>query len=142
MQGSASARLRLESQRCWKVNQPKELALVLETLEGIQQEFNRANGAKISLADLMVLAGSAAVEKAAQDTGVKVSVPFHPGRAAASQEQKDVEAFCALEPRSDGFRNYLRPGEKMAPEVLLVDRAYLLNLTAPEMTVLIGGLRC
>ena len=140
--GANGARLRLEPQRHWAVNQPKQLATVLETLEGVRREFNQAGGVKISLADLIVLAGSAAIEKAARDAGVEVTVPFHPGRTDAAQEQTDVESFQVLEPRADGFRNYLRPGEKMLPEVLLVDRAYLLDLTAAEMTVLIGGLRC
>ncbi|GAA2535525.1 catalase/peroxidase HPI [Winogradskya humida] len=139
--GANGARIRLEPQRSWAVNQPEQLATVLGTLEGIQQEFNAAGGAKISLADLIVLAGSAAVEKAAQDAGVKVTVPFHAGRTDATQEQTDVESFRVLEPRADGFRNYLRDGEKTQPETLLLDRAYMLNLTAPEMTVLIGGLR-
>ncbi len=139
--GANGARIRLEPQRGWEVNQPEQLAKVLDTLEGIQREFNDAAGAKISLADLIVLAGSAAIEKAARDAGVEVTVPFHPGRTDASQDQTDVESFRVLEPRADGFRNYLRPGEKLQPEVLLVDRAYLLNLTAPEMTVLVGGLR-
>jgi len=139
--GANGARVRLEPQRGWEVNQPEQLATVLTTLEGIQREFNAAGGTKISLADLIVLAGSAAVEKAARDAGFEVTVPFHPGRTDATQEQTDVESFQVLEPRADGFRNYLRPGEKAQPEVLLVDRAYMLNLTAPEMTVLIGGLR-
>jgi catalase-peroxidase len=139
--GANGARLRLEPQRSWEVNQPEQLASVLTTLEGVQREFNEAGGAKISLADLIVLAGSAAVEKAARDAGFDVTVPFHPGRTDASQEQTDVESFAVLEPRADGFRNYLRAGEKQQPEVLLVDRAYMLNLTAPEMTVLVGGLR-
>ncbi|WP_035282702.1 catalase/peroxidase HPI [Actinokineospora spheciospongiae] len=139
--GANGARIRLEPQRGWEVNQPEQLATVLETLEGIQREFNDAGGAKISLADLIVLAGSAAVEKAARDAGVETTVPFHPGRTDATQEQTDVESFSVLEPRADGFRNYLRPGEKLQPEVLLVERAYMLDLTAPEMTVLVGGLR-
>ena len=139
--GANGARIRLEPQRSWEVNQPEQLGAVLEQLEGIQREFNAAGGAKISLADLIVLAGSAAVEKAARDAGVEVTVPFRPGRTDATQEQTDVESFRVLEPRADGFRNYLRPGEKIQPEVLLVDRAYMLNLTAPEMTVLVGGLR-
>ncbi|MCG8920469.1 catalase/peroxidase HPI [Actinokineospora sp. PR83] len=139
--GANGARIRLEPQRNWEVNQPEQLATVLETLEGIQREFNDAGGAKISLADLIVLAGSAAVEKAARDAGVETTVPFHPGRTDATQEQTDVESFSVLEPRADGFRNYLRPGEKLQPEVLLVERAYMLDLTAPEMTVLVGGLR-
>ncbi|MBN6040221.1 catalase/peroxidase HPI [Amycolatopsis sp. 195334CR] len=139
--GANGARIRLEPQRGWEVNQPEQLATVLETLEGIQREFNGAGGAQISLADLIVLAGSAAVEKAARDGGYDVTVPFHPGRTDATQEQTDVESFAVLEPRADGFRNYLRQGEKLQPEVLLVDRAYMLDLTAPEMTVLLGGLR-
>ncbi len=139
--GANGARIRLEPQRSWAANQPEQLSAVLDTLEGIQREFNEAGGATISLADLIVLAGSAAVEKAAQDAGVTVTVPFHAGRADATQEETDVESFAVLEPRADGFRNYLRPGVKLQPEVLLVDRAYMLGLTAPEMTVLVGGLR-
>ncbi|NUO33895.1 MAG: catalase/peroxidase HPI [Dermatophilaceae bacterium] len=139
--GANGARIRLEPQRSWAVNQPEQLAGVLEKLEGIQKEFNEAGGAKVSLADLIVLAGSAAVEKAAKDAGVEVTVPFHAGRTDATQEQTDVDSFAVLEPRADGFRNYLRPGVKLQPEVLLVDRAYMLGLTAPEMTVLVGGLR-
>ncbi len=139
--GANGARIRLEPQRSWEVNEPSELASVLSTLEGIQREFNDSGGAKISLADLIVLAGSAAVEKAARDAGVEVTVPFHPGRTDATAEQTDVESFAVLEPRADGFRNYLRPGEKARPEELLLERAYLLDLTAPEMTALIGGLR-
>ncbi|MET3425496.1 catalase-peroxidase [Actinoplanes tereljensis] len=137
--GANGARIRLEPQRSWEVNEPA--AAVVTALEGIQQEFNAAGGAKISLADLIVLAGSAAVEKAASDAGVEVTVPFRAGRTDATQEQTDVESFSVLEPRADGFRNYLRPDEKTQPEVLLVDRAYMLNLTAPEATVLVGGLR-
>ncbi|MBM2614796.1 catalase/peroxidase HPI [Actinoplanes sp. LDG1-06] len=137
--GANGARIALEPQRSWEVN--AAAAPVVEKLKGIQQEFNAAGGAQISLADLIVLAGSAAVEKAAFDAGVKVTVPFHAGRTDATQEQTDVESFAVLEPRADGFRNYLRPGEKTQPEVLLIDRAYMLNLTAPEMTVLVGGLR-
>ena len=139
--GANGARIRLEPQRGWEVNQPEQLATVLDTLEGIRRKFNEAGGAKISIADLIVLAGSAAVEKAARDAGVEVSVPFHPGRTDATAEQTDTESFRVLEPRADGFRNYLRAGEKTQPEVLLIDRAYMLNLTAPEMTVLVGGLR-
>ncbi len=139
--GANGARIRLEPQRSWAVNQPEQLATVLETLEGVADEFNDGGGAKISLADLIVLAGTAAVEKAARDAGVEVTVPFHPGRTDASQEQTDVESFAVLEPRADGFRNYLRAGEKLQPETLLVERAYMLGLTAPEMTVLVGGLR-
>jgi catalase-peroxidase len=137
--GANGARLRLEPQRSWAVNEGT--AEVIAALEDIQQKFNATGGAKISLADLIVLAGSAAVEKAARAAGVEVTVPFRPGRTDASQEQTDVESFRVLEPRADAFRNYLRPGEKTQPEVLLVDRAYLLNLSAPEMTVLLGGLR-
>ncbi|MFC7493530.1 MULTISPECIES: catalase/peroxidase HPI [unclassified Nocardioides] len=139
--GANGARIRLEPQRGWAVNQPEQLAGVLERLEAIRSEFNGAGGAQISLADLIVLAGSAAVEKAAKDAGVETTVPFHAGRTDATQEQTDVDSFAVLEPRADGFRNYLRPGEKLQPEVLLVDRAYLLDLSAPEMTVLVGGLR-
>lgn len=139
--GANGARLRLEPQRSWEANQPEQLATVLEALEGIRSEFNQAGGAQISLADLIVLAGSAAVEKAARDAGVEVTVPFRPGRTDATQEQTDVDSFRVLEPRADGFRNYLRPGGKTQPETLLVDRAYMLDLTAPEMTVLVGGLR-
>jgi catalase-peroxidase len=139
--GANGARIRLEPQRGWAVNQPEQLDSVLGELERIRAEFNAAGGAQVSLADLIVLAGSAAVEKAAQDAGVEVSVPFHAGRTDATQEQTDVDSFRVLEPRADGFRNYLRAGEKLQPEVLLVDRAYMLDLTAPEMTVLVGGLR-
>jgi catalase-peroxidase len=139
--GANGARIRLEPQRSWAVNEPEKLAAVLEKLEEIQRSFNEAGGARISLADLIVLAGSAAVEKAARDAGVEVTVPFHPGRTDATQEQTDVDSFRVLEPRADGFRSYLRPGSKLQPEVLLVDRAYMLDLTAPEMTVLVGGLR-
>ena len=139
--GANGARIRLEPQRSWAVNQPEQLASVLDRLDGIRREFNEAGGATISLADLIVLAGSAAVEKAARDAGVDVTVPFHAGRTDATQEQTDVESFAVLEPRADGFRNYVRPGVKLQPETLLVDRAYLLGLTAPEMTLLVGGLR-
>jgi len=139
--GANGARIRLEPQRSWAVNQPEQLASVLERLEGIQREFNEAGGATVSLADLIVLAGSAAVEKAAREAGVDVTVPFHAGRTDATQEETDVESFAVLEPRADGFRNYLRPGVKLQPETLLVERAYMLGLTTPEMTVLVGGLR-
>jgi len=141
--GANGARLRLEPQRSWEVNEPDELARVLPVLERIQQDFNATagGGKKISLADLIVLAGSAAVEKAARDAGFDVTVPFAPGRTDATQDQTDVESFRVLEPRADGFRNYIRPNEKTQVERLLVDRAYMLNLTAPELTVLIGGLR-
>ncbi len=139
--GANGARIRLEPQRSWEVNQPEQLATVLETLEGVRREFNEAGGAQISIADLIVLAGSAAVEKAAHDAGVEVTVPFRPGRTDATQEQTDTDSFRVLEPRADGFRSYLRPGEKTQPETLLVDRAYMLDLTGPEMTALVGGLR-
>jgi catalase-peroxidase len=139
--GANGARIRLEPQRSWAVNQPEQLERVLGVLEGVQQEFNATGDAKISLADLIVLAGSAAVEKAAKDAGVDVTVPFTPGRTDATQDQTDVDSFRVLEPRADGFRNYLRAGDKKQPEVLLVDRAYMLNLTAPQMTVLVGGMR-
>ncbi|WP_033342095.1 catalase/peroxidase HPI [Catenuloplanes japonicus] len=139
--GANGARIRLEPQRSWEVNQPEQLTKVLGVLEGIQQKFNAAGGAQISLADLIVLAGGAAIEKAARDADVQVTVPFHPGRTDATLEQTDVESFKVLEPRADAFRQYLRPGEKTQPEILLIDRAYMLDLTAPETTVLIGGLR-
>lgn len=141
--GANGARLRLEPQKNWKVNEPSELDKVLPVLERIQQDFNGSapDGKKVSLADLIVLAGSAAVEKAAKDAGCKVSVHFAPGRTDASQENTDVESFAVLEPRADGFRNYVRAGEKTPLEHLLVERAYLLGLTAPELTVLVGGLR-
>ncbi|MGS2619863.1 catalase/peroxidase HPI [Micromonospora sp. LZ34] len=141
--GANGARIRLEPQKNWEVNEPAELATVLRTLERIQQEFNDAQsgGKKVSLADLIVLGGCAAVEQAARDAGHDVTVPFAPGRTDASQEQTDVESFAVLEPRADGFRNYLRAGQKLSPETLLLDRANLLTLTAPEMTVLLGGMR-
>jgi len=138
--GANGARLRLEPQRSWAVN--AGTGEVIAKLESIQQDFNASSsGAKVSLADLIVLAGGAAVEKAAQDAGVEVTVPFAAGRTDATQEQTDVESFAVLEPRADGFRNYLPAGEKMPAEQLLLDRAYLLELTAPQMTVLVGGLR-
>ncbi len=141
--GANGARIRLAPQRDWAVNQPEELATVLATLEGIQRDFNdsQSGGTRISLADLIVLAGGAAVEQAARDGGVDVTVPFAPGRTDATQEETDVDSFAVLEPRADGFRNHVRPGEKVSPETLLLDRANLLALTAPEMTVLIGGMR-
>jgi catalase-peroxidase len=138
--GANGARIRLEPQRGWAVNEPAELATVLTTLERVQQEFG-SGGKRISLADLIVLGGCAAVEKAARDAGFDITVPFTPGRTDATQEQTDVESFSVMEPRADGFRNYTRPGEKLSPEMLLVDRAYMLSLTPPEMTVLVGGLR-
>jgi catalase-peroxidase len=141
--GANGARIRLEPQSGWEVNEPSQLATVLRTLEGIQQAFNAAQtgGKRISLADLIVLAGGAAVERAARDAGFDVEVPFRPGRTDASQEQTDVESFAVLEPKADGFRNYLGKDSRLPAEYLLVDRANLLNLSAPEMTVLIGGLR-
>jgi catalase-peroxidase len=141
--GANGARLRLAPQKDWEVNEPAQLATVLQTLEQVQQEFNGAHsgGKRVSLADLIVLGGCAGVEKAARDAGVEVTVPFKPGRTDASQEQTDVEAFAVLEPRADGFRNYLRAGEKLPPETLLLDRAYMLGLSAPETTVLVGGMR-
>src|SRR5207244_12319703 len=133
----------LSPQKDWEVNQPVQLAKVLETLAGIQTAFNGAagGGKKVSLADVIVLGGCAAVEQAAKKAGHDITVPFAPGRTDASQEQTDVEAFAVLEPPADGFRSYLRAGEKLPPEQRLVDRAFMLNLTAPEMTVLVGGLR-
>ena len=141
--GANGARIRLAPQRDWEVNDPGELAKVLATLEQIQQEFNasQSGGKKVSLADVIVLGGGAAVEQAAKKGGHDVTVPFAPGRTDASQEQTDVESFAVLEPAADGFRNYLRAGTKLSPETLLLDRANRLTLTAPEMTVLIGGMR-
>jgi catalase-peroxidase len=139
--GANGARLRLEPQKSWEVNEPSELARVLPVLENIQHGFNSAGGKQVSLADLIVLAGSAAVEKAALDGGYEITVPFAPGRTDATQETTDVESFAVLEPRADGFRNYVRPGEKLELEKLLLEQAYFLDVTAPELTVLIGGLR-
>jgi len=141
--GANGARIRLAPQKDWKVNQPAELAKALRTLEAIQKEFNasQSGGKKVSLADLIVLGGCAAIEKAAKAGGHDVKVPFRPGRMDASQEQTDVESFAPLEPIADGFRNYLADNQRLSPEELLVDRAQLLTLTAPEMTVLVGGLR-
>jgi catalase-peroxidase len=141
--GANGARIRLEPQNGWEVNNPDELATVLHTLEGLQEAFNasQTGGKKVSLADLIVLAGSAAVELAAKNAGHAVEVPFTPGRTDASQEQTDVESFAALEPTADGFRNYLGKGHRLPAEFLLVDKANLLTLSAPEMTVLVGGLR-
>jgi len=134
--GANGARLRLEPQRSWEVNEPSELAKVLPVLEKIQQESG-----KVSLADLIIIAGNAAIEKAAKDGGFDITVPFTPGRTDATQEQTDVESFAVLEPQADGFRSFAKAGEKAQLEQLLVDKAYFLDLTAPEMTVLIGGLR-
>jgi catalase-peroxidase len=141
--GANGARIRLAPQKDWEVNQPAELAKVLAKLGAIQKEFNasQSGGKKVSLADLVVLAGCAAIEKAAKDAGQEVKVPFTPGRMDASQEQTDVHSFAPLEPVADGFRNYLRGEQLMLPEEALVDRAQLLTLTGPEMTVLVGGLR-
>ncbi|MGE0611777.1 MAG: peroxidase family protein, partial [Hyphomicrobiales bacterium] len=143
--GANGARIRLAPQKDWEVNQPEQLARVLGKLEAIGKEFNASasGGKKVSLADLIVLAGAAAVEKAAKDAGVEAKVPFTPGRMDASQEQTDVESFAPLEPRMDGFRNYVNDSKLkfMSPEEALVDKAQLLGLTGPEMTVLVGGLR-
>jgi catalase-peroxidase len=141
--GANGARIRLAPQKDWDVNQPAELAKVLGKLEAIQKEFNASQSGqkKVSLADLIVLGGSAAIEKAAKDAGHDVKVPFTPGRMDASQEQTDADSFAPLEPTVDGFRNYVRGKQRLSPEELLVDRAQLLTLTAPEMTVLVGGLR-
>ncbi len=138
--GANGARIRLEPQSGWAVNNPDELATVLRTLEGIQQSFN-ASGKYVSLADLIVLGGSAAVEQAAKRAGHDVQVPFTPGRTDALQEQTDIDSFAVLEPAADGFRNYLGKGHRLPAEYLLIDRANLLNLSAPELTVLVGGLR-
>jgi catalase-peroxidase len=141
--GANGARIRLAPQKDWEVNKTADLDTVLPALEKIQSDFNgsASGGKKVSLADLIVLGGSTAIEKAAKDAGHDITVPFAAGRTDAAQEQTDVESFALLEPRADGFRNFLRAGEKTPAEHLLVDRAYMLNLTAPEMTVLIGGLR-
>ena len=141
--GANGARIRLAPQKDWEVNQPAELAKVLKTLEGIQGEFNRrpSGGKKVSLADLIVLGGCAGVEQAAKKAGHDVTVPFTPGRMDASQEQTDVESFAVLEPIADGFRNYLKGRYAVPAEALLIDKAQLLTLTAPEMTVLVGGMR-
>ncbi|WP_055566703.1 catalase/peroxidase HPI [Streptomyces atriruber] len=141
--GANGARIRLEPQRGWEVNNPDELATVLSALEGIQESFNssRTDGKQVSLADLIVLAGSAAVEQAAKDAGFDVEVAFTPGRVDASQEQTDVESFAEIEPSADGFRNYVGKGNRLPAEYLLLDKANLLTLSAPELTVLVGGLR-
>jgi catalase-peroxidase len=141
--GANGGRIRLAPQKDWEVNNPPELAKVLETLEGIRQDWesSASDGKRVSLADLIVLGGCAAVEQAAKNAGYEVTVPFTPGRADASQEQTDVDSFAVLEPTFDGFRNYLHAGQRLSPETLLVEKANLLNLTAPEMTVLVGGMR-
>jgi catalase-peroxidase len=138
--GANGARIRLAPQKDWAVNDPEELATALQTLERVKQDFE-AGGKRVSLADLIVLGGVAAVEKAAKDAGVDITVPFAPGRTDASQEQTDVESFSVLERHADGFRNYLRPDVKLSPETLLVDRAYMLRLSGPEMAVLVAGMR-
>ncbi|MGE0040314.1 MAG: catalase/peroxidase HPI [Vicinamibacterales bacterium] len=139
--GANGARIRLAPQKDWEVNNPAELAKVLKTLEGVQQAFNKSGGKQVSLADVIVLGGCAAVEQAAKNAGVDVEVPFTPGRTDATAEQTDVEAFEVLEPKADGFRNFLGKGLGMPAEALLVERARLLTLTAPELTVLVGGMR-
>jgi catalase-peroxidase len=141
--GANGARIRLAAQKDWEVNQPAQMAKVLKTLEGIQSAFNSAQsgGKKVSLADLIVLAGCAGVEQAAKNAGHNVTVPFTPGRMDASQEQTDVASFAVLEPVADGFRNYLKSTYSVSAEELLVDKAQLLTLAAPEMTVLVGGMR-
>ncbi|MET0174096.1 MAG: peroxidase family protein, partial [Agrobacterium vaccinii] len=143
--GANGARIRLEPQKNWEVNEPQQLAKVLSVLEGVQRDFNAAQsgGKKISLADLIVLAGAAGIEKAAKAGGNDITVPFTPGRTDASQEQTDAASFAALEPRADGFRNYVSKTRHqfMKPEEALVDRAQLLTLTGPQMAVLVGGLR-
>jgi catalase-peroxidase len=141
--GADGARIRLEPQRGWEVNDPDRLASVLRVLEGIQESFNSAQtgGKRVSLADLIVLGGTAAVERAAKEGGFEIELPFAPGRVDASQEQTDTESFAALEPTADGFRNYYGKGNRLPAEYLLIDRANLLTLSAPEMTVLVGGLR-
>jgi catalase-peroxidase len=141
--GANGARIRLAPQKDWEVNNPGQLAKVLKALEAVQKEFNGAQsgGKQVSMADLIVLAGCAGIEKAAKNAGHDVTVPFTPGRADASQDQTDVESFDALEPAADGFRNYFKPRHSASAEEMLVDRAQLLTLTAPEMTALLGGLR-
>jgi len=138
--GANGARIRLAPQKDWEVNNPSELAKVLQTLEGVQRDFN-SGGKNASLADVIVLGGCAAVEQAAKNAGVDVTVPFTPGRTDASQDQTDVESFAVLESSADGFRNYFRSGDKVPQEQRLLDKANLLQLTAPEMTVLVGGMR-
>jgi catalase-peroxidase len=142
--GANGSRIRLAPQKDWEVNNPSQLSHVLRTLEGIQEKFNSAHAGRnkaVSLADLIVLGGCAAIEHAATNAGYDIQVPFHPGRADATQEQTDVEAFAVLEPQADGFRNYLGKGHVVPAEHLLVDRANLLTLSIPEMTILVGGMR-
>jgi catalase-peroxidase len=141
--GANGGRIRLEPQKNWKVNNPSQLERVLHTLENIKNEFNNAQttGKQVSIADLIVLGGSAGIEKAASNAGQQVSVPFTPGRTDASQEQTDIESFSVLEPQADGFRNYVKTKFTVSAEEMLVDKAQLLTLTAPEMTVLVGGMR-
>jgi catalase-peroxidase len=141
--GANGARIRLAPQKDWTSNEPARLAKVLKTLEGIQQNFNKSQsgGKKVSLADLIVLGGCAAIEQAARKAGHNITVPFAPGRTDASQEQTDVNTFEVLEPKGDGFRNYIGAEDPLSPETRLLDRANLLRLTAPQMTVLVGGLR-
>ena len=140
--GANGGRIRLQPQASWEINNPDELAQVIRTLEGIQESFGKSgDDYRVSFADLVVLGGVAAVEKAAKDGGVSVTVPFTPGRGDATQEWTDEESFAYLEPKSDGFRNYIGKGNRLQAEYLLVDRANLLTLTAPELTVLVGGLR-
>jgi len=139
--GANGARIRLQPQLGWEQNNPDELAGVLGRLEAVRDDFNAQGGLQISLADLIVLAGNVGVEQAAKDAGFPVNVPFHPGRGDATQEQTDIDAWAAMEPQADGFRNYVGKGVRLPVEHLLVDRAQLLNLTAPQMTALVGGLR-
>jgi catalase-peroxidase len=141
--GANGARIRLEPQKDWAANDPAELAKVLKKLERVQKDFNRAqkDGTRVSMADLIVLGGGAAIEQAAKKAGHDVQVPFTPGRTDATQKQTDVHSFAALEPTADGFRNYFGEGNRASPAEMLVDRANLLTLTVPEMTVLVGGLR-
>src|SRR5207237_8125075 len=144
--GANGARIRLAPQKDWEVNQPSELAKVLQKLGAIQKEFNASQsngnkGKKVSLADLIVLGGDAAVEEAAKKAGHDIKIPFTPGRMDASQEQTDVDSFEPLEPSADGFRNYLHGKQRLSPDELLIDKAQLLKLTAPELTVHVGGLR-
>src|SRR5215204_870566 len=140
--GANGARIRLQPQRTWAVNEPAELGKALTAIEKVQQDFNKASGKKkVSLADLIVLGGCAAVEQAAKNAGFDITVPFTPGRTDASQEQTDVTTFDVLEPTADGFRNYFKGGEQLSPETELLDRAFMLRLTAPELTVLVGGMR-